>query len=292
MEGGRSLYLCGDSEYGHGDVPGNIISLVADLTLNIGKYDKIEFSHIEFIDEILSNFLDVLAKNENVRHFIFNHLRLFHVDLCIKMKSVISHNCTIVVLNLSSTGIGSAGAKLLAEGLHSNQYTVIEELLLGDNNIGDIGANALSFALEDNTSITKLVLYKNNIGDIGAQSLASILKKNTDISHIDLSLNVFGHAGFEAFILVLLKNTTLLKFMCTYGIHPLTRYCIGVLSDMLKNNCIQDAQKFWYPRLHSSFNCHDKVMATLICNGCFSVKLSMAGWMYIFSFWQKNQFMD
>ena len=52
---------------------------------------------------------------------------------------------------------------------------------------------------------------------------------------------------------------------------------------------------YWTPYLHMDFNCHNVVMATLLCNdeindNDFRMKLPMLLWVQIFSFWQSKIF--
>jgi Leucine-rich repeat (LRR) protein len=71
----------------------------------------------------------------------------------------------------------------------------LTHLYLGDNNIGDAGAQALA-ASSHMRHLTHLELSYNHIDDAGAQALAA--SPNLHLMHLDLSNNGITDAGAEA----------------------------------------------------------------------------------------------
>ena len=66
----------------------------------------------------------------------------------------------------------------------------MEELNLRDNNIEDLGAQALASALVNNTALDKLSLDKNKIYELGAQSIAAALHNNSTLKNSVLRITI------------------------------------------------------------------------------------------------------
>ena len=84
------------------------------------------------------------------------------------------HCCTYHVLTSSQSGASS-----LSDAIKVN--TVLTNLLLSSNNIGDSGAGSLSDAIKVNTALTNLDLGYNKIGDAGAGFLSDAMKVNIKV---------------------------------------------------------------------------------------------------------------
>ena len=73
---------------------------------------------------------------------------------------------------------------------------------LGENNIGDEGAIAISAALEHNTTLTQIDLngyYSDvKIGAAGAQAIAKMLVVNRALTSLNLRFNEIGAGGAKA----------------------------------------------------------------------------------------------
>ena len=80
------------------------------------------------------------------------------------------------------SGAGSATA--LADTLPAS--SVLTELNLQHNKIGDAGATALADALPANSVLTELNLGYNKIGDAGATALADALESNTSLTTLSI----------------------------------------------------------------------------------------------------------
>ena len=95
------------------------------------------------------------------------------------------------------------------------QHGKTAKLYLGNNNIDDAGAAALTGALEKNTVLTKIYLGGNNIGDAGATALAGALEKNTVLTTLQLEGNNIGDAGNAALCLQRKRNANLELWLAT-----------------------------------------------------------------------------
>jgi hypothetical protein len=74
--------------------------------------------------------------------------------------------------------------------------TVLTELILWENKVGDDGAKAIAEALKVNAVVAKLDLGWNKIGDEGAIAIAESLKVNAVVTKLDLVCNGnMGDAG-------------------------------------------------------------------------------------------------
>jgi hypothetical protein len=109
----------------------------------------------------------------------------------------------LVSVNLTDNEVGDAGASAVARSLATSG---VRQLLLGNNNIGNGGAQTIADVLKSNHSVTSVQLGSNNIGDAGAQALAAALNDNESVSDLDLSDNNIGNAGALA-VQNVLKNS-------------------------------------------------------------------------------------
>jgi len=112
-------------------------------------------------------------------------------DAMVLACEVILDNSVLTTLNLHHNNIGDIGAAAIAYALKGN--TVLTELLLGNNRIGDTGAAAIAELLKVNMALTTLSLPnvnkglstggdpENQIGDIGASAISTALNSNLDV---------------------------------------------------------------------------------------------------------------
>ena len=134
-----------------------------------------------------------LQKSINNNH---KYLNLSRGDISIgEYKEFFSelNNTMITQLSLYSNQIGDAGAIALADSLKG--ITNITKLDLHNNEIGEAGAKALAESLKDNPNITVLYLWGNKIGDAGAKALVEGLKDNPNITELSLGDNQIGEEG-------------------------------------------------------------------------------------------------
>ncbi|KAI8927929.1 hypothetical protein BC831DRAFT_398073, partial [Entophlyctis helioformis] len=107
-------------------------------------------------------------------------------------------------LDLSYNEIGNKGAHILAKILKDDQS--IEVLILRSNSITADGAVAISKALTYNEHITYLDFSDNVIGDEGGMAIASMLQVNNNITHLSLSNCGLAATALIGFATVLQSN--------------------------------------------------------------------------------------
>jgi Ran GTPase-activating protein (RanGAP) involved in mRNA processing and transport len=90
-------------------------------------------------------------------------------------------------------------------------------LVLGHNQIKELGGASLGLMLRFNTSITDLDISANEIGDQGLKLLAECLPSNKVLRNLHLARNRIGAAGVKAEIL---KSTLYSNFYIANVIGP------------------------------------------------------------------------
>jgi hypothetical protein len=142
--------------------------------------------------------------------------RMLHVPAAMLVAYLIPATSVLTELRLGYNKIGDEGAKAIAEALKVN--AVVTELWLGGNKIGDEGANAIAEALKSGTAVVAtLFLGDNNIGVEGAKAIAEALKVNAVLTCFDLSLNNIGDNGAKAIAEALKVNAVLTKLDLEYN---------------------------------------------------------------------------
>ncbi|KAG0099262.1 hypothetical protein BGZ93_008395 [Podila epicladia] len=116
-------------------------------------------------------------------------------------------NLTLAALDLGDNSIGDNGAQALAGALKTN--STLTTLDLYNNSIGDYGAFSLSEALKTNSTLTTLVLSNNWIGPNGTGALAEALKTNSTLTILNLEWNSIGYDGVQALSDALKANSIL-----------------------------------------------------------------------------------
>lgn len=108
-------------------------------------------------------------------------------------------NQWLLNLDLSNTGIGARGASRIAAAITPPQKSDVHTLLLGNNAIGDAGAEAVAKMIRFKRNLLRLDLGTNKIGDAGALSIARALQANENMLLLGLSWNEVGDSGAIAF---------------------------------------------------------------------------------------------
>ena len=103
-----------------------------------------------------------------------------------------------------------------------SRATLLRELWLGTNEIGDVGAGAIGAALS-RSSLERLDLTCNGFGDDGALRLAAGLAANHSMRHLHLDGNRIGDAGADALCQALLSNPAMRKCTLYLTANPLTK---------------------------------------------------------------------
>ena len=110
--------------------------------------------------------------------------------------------------NRFNKGLDADDAKVVAHVVSVS--TVLTELDVGGNAIGDLGVAAIAQALPFSPALTVVSLGANAIGDAGAVAVGEALRINTVLTTVSLGGNVIGDKGAAA-IAEALKTNTVLK---------------------------------------------------------------------------------
>jgi len=163
-----------------------------------GPYEQQLMTEDEFLEKQNSGELAYIRKCRDLR-----------IVPCQKLIRAIQNNVT--QLNLKHYGIGKSGCVAMCEALKS--YKSLNELVLGDNGIADMGSEALSLALQSpQCFINNLHLSANLISGIGCVHLSrAIGHEDSRLVELDLSKNQIDDTGAEALMHALKNNTTLEK---------------------------------------------------------------------------------
>ena len=112
-----------------------------------------------------------------------------------------------ISLFLGEQSLGDTGAEILAEAM--NSYESLIHLNLKGNEIGGKGVQALARALKNNFTVKVLDLSQNPIDEAGVLALAEALKENCTLQTLVLSTDCVTVAAAKAFEAVRAVNTTL-----------------------------------------------------------------------------------
>jgi hypothetical protein len=106
-------------------------------------------------------------------------------------------------LDWNGAGLAELHASALCSLIGSGALASVTELVLGDNQIGDVGMQAFSTALAGGAlaSLTRLYLDNNQIGDKGLEAFSGALATGALASVTDLRLwgNQIEDEGMKAF---------------------------------------------------------------------------------------------
>ena len=250
-----------------GQVPTSVYDLVRDMlkdskhsktllvTLLHCLYEAEDPSLCQFVDDLLGHSLDL-------RSTTLTPLDCLAVGY---FSSVVTTTCTIsrCTVDLNSCSIGDQGCKFLVQGLYKclnaqSKIALKLNLDLRNNYIHEEGIHHIAQLLRNTSVVRELVLTRNPIGDGGLKRLCEALSTNTTLEVLDCSinsgpllgqllsentslhhLNLHGNkiTDWRSIAAGLSKNRTLRTLLlCRCG---LTDKCVEDLSTGL-NNYIQD----------------------------------------------------
>ena len=109
-----------------------------------------------------------------------------------------------VAIDLYDNKIHEEGASHIARMLY-----FIEHLYLSVNPIGDTGASLISEAVRDTVTLKTLILYRCGITSRGAEDLSRALSQNSSLEKVDIGCNNLGDEGISHVAEALKQNTQL-----------------------------------------------------------------------------------
>jgi len=118
----------------------------------------------------------------------------------------LASNSVLGTLHLDRNPLGAEGGEGLALGLRSNSLTL---LTLASSDLRDGGARALLGALQENKSLTRLDLSTNHFGDVAGTAAAQMLRWNCTLAWLSMQENSVGDAGGAAIGAALQHNSAL-----------------------------------------------------------------------------------
>uniref|UniRef100_A0A8C5EKB6 NLR family CARD domain-containing protein 3-like n=1 Tax=Gouania willdenowi TaxID=441366 RepID=A0A8C5EKB6_GOUWI len=121
-------------------------------------------------------------------------------------------NRGLMSLNLKENSIGVEGAKNMAQALHEN--STLKDLDLTANLLHDEGVQAIAGSIKLNQSLVSLHLQWNFIKSMATKALAHALLFNNTITLLDLQENAIGDEGVISLAEALKTNTSLCTLWC------------------------------------------------------------------------------
>ncbi|XP_072892641.1 NACHT, LRR and PYD domains-containing protein 12-like isoform X2 [Hemitrygon akajei] len=173
------------------------VKLVSAALRNLEcKIQKLELFSVGLTDSGAEDLVSALSTNPSLTELNLGGNKLG--DSGVKLVSVALRNpeCKIQKLELWKVGLTYSGAEDLASALSTN--TLLTELILSGNKLGDSGVKLVSAALRNpECKIQKLGLIQVGLTDSGAEDLASALSTNPSLTELELSNNKLGDSGVK-----------------------------------------------------------------------------------------------
>jgi hypothetical protein len=146
----------------------------------------------------LDQFLEALRQNEFITHLVLYQNEMGD-EFSAEIAQAVLEKPGIEFLYFWSNQIGDIGAKAISESLRTSNLVYLD---LSRNNIGDAGAKAISEAFTRKSQLNGLDLSFNLISDIGVIALATQMGNKLFLSKVNLSHNAFSDKGMDAWIKV------------------------------------------------------------------------------------------
>jgi hypothetical protein len=289
------------------------IEKIISFTDESDNYDKI----IKY-KRVLDKFANSLKNNKTLEYLELISNQIDDTDIKI-ICNALQMNTTLKGINLRSNSIFDKGIKYIADYLKNNK--TLEYIDVSINLFTINGLTMLINSLLFNSSL----IYIDFIDGHDDCSILYNELKEWCSEDIQVYINDNGERIFDDFTLKIINIMQLIdnNIKSIYN-NILKGYIKNEYSDWC-NDCIKtDNSKaklllefekiinknislydtvYWNPWNHLSFKnidyaheyitfeCHQLVMTTLVCNSYLQHKLSIYLWQYIFSFYQKKQFL-
>lgn len=155
-----------DNHLGDTDIAVFADTLAENITLQ--ELD-LSYNRIGFVGA--TELAKVLSRNGDLRvlNMEWNPLRAAGAQLL--LSEGLLQNNTIKQCNLSSCGLDDKCGQLVARVISEN---AIEEVIIANNRIGRVGAEAIARTLPSTSALTTLIMDGNPIGDTGSAALLDV----------------------------------------------------------------------------------------------------------------------
>jgi len=139
----------------------------------------------------------------------------------------------LTTLYVGNNNLGDAGAQSVANALSGNK--VLQHLYMQYNNIANAGVQAIAGYLADpECSLSSLYIYGNCVACAGAVALGEALKTNTKLEKLTLTQNYIGAAGGEGLVGALASNSKLQ--MLALGMNPVGDRTAIAVAKLIQDN--------------------------------------------------------
>ena len=179
-------------------VPASVYDLVRKLVkLELSNYGSLRTLLVSLLhclyeaeDPPLCQFIaDLLGHSLNLTGTTLTPLDCLAVGYFL---SVVTTTCTVsrCTVNLNGCSIGDQGCKLLVRGLYkclNAQSKITLKLNLDSNDIHEEGIHHIAKLLQNTSVVRELVLIRNPIGNGGLKRLCEALSSNTTLEKLDLA---------------------------------------------------------------------------------------------------------
>jgi len=142
--------------------------------------------------------------DDNLTNLNLN-IRRLSPEMMEELVSALRHNNILTVLNLTSTLANNPAAIESLAASIVPQHASLQILHLSHNRLA-----AVSLQLSNNSVLKELYLEYNALGEEACQYLAHGLRRNSVLQVLQLNYNLVGNAGCEALAQALQSNSSLL----------------------------------------------------------------------------------
>jgi hypothetical protein len=139
----------------------------------------------------------------------------------------------LTTLYVGNNNLGDAGAQAVAGALSGNKTLL--NLYMQYNNIADEGVHAIAnYVADPECTLTSLYIYGNCVACAGAVALGEALKTNTKLEKLTLTQNYIGATGAEKLISGLAGNNKLT--MLALGMNPVGDPAAMAVAKLIQDN--------------------------------------------------------
>lgn len=179
--------------------------LLTILTNTSHKVNCLDLSNNNFSNNDFEELSSFLMKNPPLMTLNLSGNKM-EMQSAVELGAALNNVHNIKTLNLSNMSIASEAIPNLLKSL------CVEEIILDDNPIGEIGLIMLSKALIKNKTVKKISLKNADLSSIGLQHLLISLQGNTTITEIHIENNAIDENGLTT-ALTLTKGKKFKIFM-------------------------------------------------------------------------------
>ena len=184
------------------------LQLVCDGLKKNTTVQRAYFVNIELSGAKSASHLVNMLNESGLRELHLGENDLGDEGVAALVEGILKGNTALQFLNLRSNGITAACALSLQGLVVNSQYLL--GLDLSNNELGDVGAQAIARGLKHSSCLLKsLDLSFNQINDAASKGITTMLRTNKDLQNLNLSFNNLGDRGAQLIVSALLRNVTL-----------------------------------------------------------------------------------